>query len=104
MYLKKGDNVVVNAGKDKGKKGKIERVLRDRNAVIVGGVNVKKRHQKSSQSGENKQGQIVEVPSPIHVSNVQLVDPKEGKPTRIGIKIKDDGTKVRIAKRSGEIV
>lgn len=104
MYLKKGDNVIVIAGKDKGKKGKVERLIRAHDGVVIEGVNIKKRHQKARGAGENKVGQVLEIASPIHISNVNLIDPKSGKATRIGMKIKENGTKVRIAKKSGEIV
>lgn len=95
---------MVLAGKDKGKKGKIERVLPQAGQVVVEGVNLKKHHQRPARSGENQKGQIIEVPAPIDVSNAALIDPKTGTPTRIGKKIKDDGKKVRVAKKSGQEV
>jgi large subunit ribosomal protein L24 len=103
MYLKQGDNVVVIAGKDKGKHGKVERIFRDRDMVVVNGVNIKKRHQKSQHRGENAKGQIVDVAAPIHVSNVALVDPKTNKPTRVRMKIEANGNKVRIGKSGDKI-
>ncbi|MCH7631182.1 MAG: 50S ribosomal protein L24 [Proteobacteria bacterium] len=99
--LKKGDKVVVLTGKDKGRRGEILKMLRDRNKAVVQGVNVVKRHTKPSQAGP---GGIVEKELPIHLSNLGVEDPKDGKPTRIGIKILKDGSKVRIAKRSGEVI
>ncbi|MCH8347702.1 MAG: 50S ribosomal protein L24 [Proteobacteria bacterium] len=99
--LKKGDKVVVLTGKDKGRRGEILKMLRDRNKAVVQGVNVVKRHTKPSQAGP---GGIVEKELPIHLSNLGVEDPKDGKPTRIGIKILEDGSKVRIAKRSGEVI
>ncbi len=99
--LKKGDKVVVLTGKDKGRRGESLKMLRDRNKAVVQGVNVVKRHTKPSQAGP---GGIVEKELPIHLSNLGVEDPKDGKPTRIGIKILKDGSKVRIAKRSGEVI
>ncbi len=99
--VKKGDEVVVIAGKEKGKKGKITKVITDTSRVVVGGINMVKKHTKPSRTGA---GGMVEKESPLHVSNVALIDPKSGKPTRAGYKIKEDGTKVRIAKKSGEVV
>jgi len=94
--IKKGDNVIVTTGRDKGKKGEILRVLRDKKRVIVKGVNVVKRHTKPS---PNNPGGIVEKELSIHVSNVLHIDPTSGKPTRVGVRIVD-GQKVRIAKKS----
>ena len=99
MKLKKGDKVVVIAGKDRGKTGDITSVLKDENRVIVAGVNVAKRHKANRAEGKGK-GQIVEKAMSIDASNVQLVDPKGGKPTRLTIQRKD-GKRVRIAKKSG---
>lgn len=98
MKLKKGDNVVVTTGKDKGKKGKILEVLPSANRVVVEGANISKLHEKSKSKG--KSGQIVEKPMPINASNVMIVDPKTGTRTRIGSK-KIDGRNVRITKKSG---
>ena len=98
--VKKGDEVVVLAGKDKGKKGKILRIITDEARVIVAGVNMIKRHTKPSR---DTAGGIVAKEASLHVSNVALVDPKSGKPTRVGYKV-ENGTKTRIAKRSGEAV
>ena len=95
--LKTGDKVVVIAGANKGKEGKIIRVLEDK--VIIEGVNIRKKHLKPKNN--NGTGEIVERETPIHASNVMHIDPKTKKPTRIGIEIKD-GKKVRIAKKSKE--
>lgn len=97
MKLKKGDTVIVIAGKNKGKKGAITQVLREENRVVVEGVNRMKRNRKSSKKGADTQ---VEFDAPINASNVMLADPKTGKPTRIGSK-KVDGKNARIAKKSG---
>lgn len=97
MKLKKGDNVIVIAGKDKGKNGVIARTLRAENKVIIDGVNIRKKHVK----GEN--GGIVDMVHPIDASNVALVDPKTNKPTRIGYKV-EKAVKTRITKASGSTV
>ncbi|KZD01116.1 50S ribosomal protein L24 [Oceanibaculum pacificum] len=99
--IKKGDKVVVRTGKDKGKQGEVLRVLRTENRVLVQGVNMVKRHQRQSQT---QQGGIVEKEAALHISNVAHIDPKDDKPTRVGFKILDDGRKVRVAKRSGEVI
>jgi large subunit ribosomal protein L24 len=99
LKIKKGDKVIVITGRDKGKQGEVLRVLRAQNRVLVQGVHVVKRH--TRQSAGNPGG-IVEKESAIHVSNVAHVDPKSGKPTRVGFKTLDDGRKVRVARRSGE--
>ena len=101
LKIKKGDRVVVLAGKDKGKKGEVLKVLPQENRVIVNGVNLIKRHQKQSAAQE---GGIISKEAPIHVSNLSLEDPKDGSPTRVGYKTLDDGRKVRFAKRSGEVI
>jgi large subunit ribosomal protein L24 len=98
MKLKKGDTVVVIAGKDKGKEGEVMTVLPNANKVIVSGVNLARKHQKARK--QNEQGGIIDKDMPIDASNVMLVH--KGKPTRIGYKVNDDGTKVRIAKSTGE--
>ncbi len=99
--LRKGDNVLVIAGKDKGKRGNIMKVLPEDRRVVVSGVNVIARHQKPSQMSA---GGIVRKEAPIHVSNVAMIDPKEDKATRVGFSKTEDGAKVRVAKRSGEII
>lgn len=102
MKICKGDTVVVIAGKEKGKSGKVLEVNRERQRVLIEKINMVKRHQRPNQ--QNRQGGIVEKEALLHVSNVMLADPKSGKPTRIGMKVQKDGTKQRIAKRSGEII
>ena len=99
--IKKGDRVVVVTGKDKGKSGEVLRVLRDKDRVLVQGVNMVKRHTRPSQTSS---GGIVDKEAPVHISNVAHVDPDSSKPTRVGFKVLDDGRKVRFAKRSGEVI
>lgn len=103
--IKKGDNVVVIAGKDKGKSGEVVRVFPEDRKVIVSGVNMVKRHMRPSAT---QPGGIIQKESRIHISNIALVDPKseEGKktPTKVGFKTLDNGKKVRIARRSKEVV
>ena len=99
--IKKNDDVIVISGRDKGKKGSVLLVLPKKDRVIVQGVNMMKRHTRASAS---QSGGIVEKELPIHVSNVALVDPDGGKPTRVGFRILEDGRKVRVAKRSGEMI
>ena len=99
MKLKKGDNVILMTGKDKGKKGKIVRVLVEKNKVVVEGLNMMKKSQRPRKSGEK--GQIISIAMPIHASNVQIVDPKTGKGSRIGKKVVGD-KKVRISKKSNQ--
>jgi len=101
MKIKKGDDVIVLAGKEKGKRGTILRVLPKESRVVVQGLNMVKRHQKPGRGGP---GGMVEKEGSLHVSNVALADPKTGKPTRVGYKILDNGQKVRVAKRSGETI
>ena len=101
MNLKKGDKVIVIAGRDKGKSGVIQKVIPERNLVVVEGVNVRKKHQKPTQA--NPEGSIVEIYAPIDASNVMLEDPKTKKPTRIGHKLVK-GKKVRFAKKSGTVL
>ncbi|MGY8935556.1 MAG: 50S ribosomal protein L24 [Alphaproteobacteria bacterium] len=99
--FKKGDTVTVLAGKDKGKRGEILRVLRVDSRLLVRGVNMVKRHTRPSQT---TQGGIVEQEASIHVSNVSHIDPKSDEATRVGFKLMEDGSKVRFAKRSGEVI
>ena len=99
--IKKGDTVVVLTGKDKGKSGEVTKVLPADNKVLVQGVNVAKRHNRPSAMST---GGIESKELPIHISNVALADPKDGKATRVGFKKLDNGDQVRVAKRSGETV
>lgn len=101
MHVKKGDKVMVISGKDKGKTGVILSAFPKKDRVLVEGVNIVKKHTKPNQA--NPQGGIVEQEAAIHVSNVMLIDPKSGEPTRVGYKV-EDGKKVRVAKKSGEII
>ena len=99
LHIKKNDTVVVLAGEDKGKTGKVLKVLVEKNRALVEGVNMVSKSTKPS--AQNPQGGIVKQEAPIHISNLSLVDPKSGKATRVGIKVTEDGKKVRIAKKSG---
>lgn len=101
MHVKKGDKVQVITGKDKGKQGVILEAYPKKERVLVEGVNIVKKHSKPSQL--NPQGGIVSQEAPVHVSNVMPIDPKTGKPTRVGYKVVD-GKKVRVAKKSGEVL
>jgi large subunit ribosomal protein L24 len=101
LKIKKGDNVVVISGRDKGRTGEVLRVFPTERRIIVQGVNIAKRHTKP-RMGEP--GGIVEKELTLHISNVAHVDPASGKPTRIGYKMLDDGRKVRVARRSGEVI
>ena len=100
LHIKKNDTVVVLAGEDKGKTGKVLKVLVEKNRALVEGVNMVSKSTKLS--AKNPQGGIVKQEAPIHISNLSLIDPKSGKATRVGIKVTEDGKKVRIAKKSGE--
>ncbi|MBI1327731.1 MAG: 50S ribosomal protein L24 [Alphaproteobacteria bacterium] len=97
--IQKGDQVIVTTGKDKGAKGEVTQVLLDQSRVVVQGVNMVKKNQKPSQMGP---GGITNVERSIHISNVALIDPKSGKATRTGYKLGKDGSKERIARKSGE--
>jgi large subunit ribosomal protein L24 len=101
LKIRKGDRVVVRTGRDKGKAGQVLNVLPEEDRAIVQGVNIARRHQKQTPSQE---GGIVSKEMPIHISNLGLADPKTGKPTRVGYKMLGDGKKVRVAKRSGEVI
>ena len=101
LKIKKGDRVVVFAGRDKGKRGEVLQVVPSENRALVQGVNVVRRHQKQSAQQE---GGIVSKEAPIHLSNIAIEDPSDGTPTRVGYKFMDDGRKVRFAKRSGEAI
>ncbi len=99
--IRKGDTVIVLTGKDKGRTGQIIQMMPKDGKALVGGINMVKRHTRQSQSSE---GGIISKEAPIQVSNIALVDPKDGKATRVGFKTMDDGRKVRVAKRSGEVI
>lgn len=99
--IKKGDRVTVLVGKDKGKIGEVLKVFPKRSRIIVQGINIFKRHTAASQAGP---GGIVEKEGSIHASNVAHIDPSDQRPTRIGVKILEDGRRVRYAKRSGEVI
>ena len=99
--IRKGDQVVVLTGRDKGKKGEVIQVMPQETRALVRGVNMVRRHQRQSATQE---GGIVSKEAPVHLSNLALEDPKDGKPTRIGFKTLTDGRKVRFAKRSGEVI
>jgi large subunit ribosomal protein L24 len=101
VKIKKGDHVVVLTGKDKGKHGEVLKVLPAENRAIVKGVSMVRRHQRQTASQE---GGIITKEAPIHISNIALEDPKDGKPTRVGYKFLKDGRKVRFARRSGEVI
>jgi len=100
LHIKKGDTVVVIAGNDKSRQGKVLEVVRDKSRAIVEGVNMIKKHTKPN--SENPQGGIVEKEAPIHISNLMLLDPKSGSKTRIGRRPGDNGKLVRYSKKSGE--
>ena len=97
--IRKGDKVVVLAGRDKGKSGEVLKVMPGEDRALVRGVNVVVRHQR--QTG-NQEGGLIRKEAPIHLSNIAHLDPKDGKPTRVGFEVIDGGRKVRVAKRSGE--
>ncbi|RFB80856.1 50S ribosomal protein L24 [Methylovirgula sp. 4M-Z18] len=99
--IKKGDKVVVLAGRDKGRSGEVLRVIPAEDRAVVSGVNVVKRHTRPSQTQE---GGIISKEAAIHLSNLALADPKTGKPTRVGFKTLEDGRKVRFAKTSGDLI
>ena len=100
LHIKKGDTVIVLAGEDRGKQGRVLSVDREKHRAIVEGINMVTKHTKPS--AKHPQGGRIQMEAPIHISNLSLVDPKSGKATRIAISVKEDGTKVRIAKKSGE--
>ena len=99
--IKKGDRVVVLSGRDKGKQGEVIRVVPKENRAFVRGVHMVRKHQRQTQT---EQGGIISKEGPINLSNIAVEDPKDGKPTRVGFKMLEDGTKVRIARRSGEVI
>jgi large subunit ribosomal protein L24 len=99
--IKKGDKVVVLTGRDSGRTGEVVQVMPKDEKALVRGVNMVKRHQKQSM---NQEGGIISKEAPIHLSNIALADPKDGKPTRVGFRVLEDGRKVRFAKRSGDLI
>ena len=100
LHIKKGDTVFINAGESKGKTGKVLKVLVEKQRAIVEGVNMVSKSQKPN--AKNPQGGIIKMEAPIHISNLNVVDPKSGKPTRIGRRKNEEGKLVRYAKKSGE--
>jgi large subunit ribosomal protein L24 len=99
--IKKGDKVIILTGRDKGRSGEVLHVLPKDSRAVVRGVNILKRHQRQTASQE---GGIISKEGTIHLSNLALADPKDGKASRVGFKILDDGRKVRVAKRSGDLI
>jgi large subunit ribosomal protein L24 len=99
--IKKGDKVVVLTGRDKGTTGEVVQVMPKEERALVRGVNLVKRHQRQTASQE---GGIISKEASVHLSNIAVADPKDGKPTRVGFKTLDDGRKVRFAKRSGDLI
>jgi large subunit ribosomal protein L24 len=99
--IRKGDRVIVTTGRDKGKRGEVRQVIPDENRAIVAGVNLVRRHTRQTAQTE---GGIITKESTIHLSNLAILDPKTGKPTRVGFKILDDGRKVRVARASGDLI
>ena len=100
LHIKKGDTVYVNAGNDKGKTGRVLRVLVSKNRAVVEGLNMVSKSAKPS--AKHPQGGIIKMEAPIHVSNLNLLDPKSGKPTRVGSRKNEEGKTVRYSKKSGE--
>ena len=100
LHIKKGDTVYVLAGEDKGRKGRVLSVDADKNRAIVEGINIVSKSTKPS--AKHPQGGIIKMEAPINISNLALLDPKSGKPTRVGIRVGENGEKVRYAKKSGE--
>ena len=99
--IKKGDRVIVVTGRDKGKRGEVRQVMPEDNRAIVAGVNLVRRHTRQTAQTE---GGIISKESTIHLSNLAILDPKTGKPTRVGFKVLDDGRKVRVARASGDLI
>jgi large subunit ribosomal protein L24 len=102
LHIRRGDTVIVIAGESKGKEGKVTKVLVAENKAVVEGLNLVKRHQKPSAT--KPQGSIVEKEAPIHISNLQLKDPKSGKATKVGRKLDKDNNLVRYSKKTGEVI
>jgi large subunit ribosomal protein L24 len=101
LKIRKGDTVVVISGKEKGERGEVREVLPRENRVVVGGINVRTRHARPTQN--NQQG-LYTFEAPIHVSNVMLVDPNSGEPTRVGHRFTDSGEKIRVGKKTGKVI
>ena len=99
--IKKGDKVIVLAGRDKGRTGEVIKVIPDENRALVRGLNMVRRHQRQT---ANQEGGIISKEAPVDLSNLAIADPKDGKATRVGFKILEDGKKVRFAKRSGDLI
>jgi large subunit ribosomal protein L24 len=99
--IKKGDRVIVTTGRDKGKRGEVRQVMPEDGRAIVAGVNLVRRHTRQTAQTE---GGIISKESTIHLSNLAILDPKTGKPTRVGFKVLDDGRKVRVARSSGDLI
>ena len=99
--IRKGDRVIVTAGRDKGKQGEVRQVMPEDGRAIVAGVNLVRRHTRQTAQTE---GGIISKESTIHLSNLAILDPKTGKPTRVGFKVLDDGRKVRVARGSGDLI
>ena len=102
MPIRKNDTVIVIAGKEKGKTGRVLRVIRDKDRVVIERMNLVKRH--SRPNAQNRQGGIVEKESPLHISNVMLIDDQTGKPVRVGFKKLEDGKKVRVSHKTGQML
>lgn len=102
LRIKKNDKVVLVAGKDKGKSGKVLKVFPKENKVLIEKLNLVKKAKRKTQ--QDQQGGFIEIEMPVHISNVMLVDKKSNKPTRFGAKILKDGTKVRVSKKTGEVI
>ena len=100
FHIRKGDTVFVNAGEDKGKTGKVIRVITEKNRAVVEGVNIVSKNQKPN--AKYPQGGIIKMEAPIHISNLNVIDPASGKPTRIGHRKNEEGKTIRYAKKSGE--
>lgn len=100
FHIRKGDEVIIIAGKNKGEKGKVLKVLPEKEKAVVEGWNMVSKSTKPT--AKNPHGGIIKMEAPIHISNLSLIDPKSGKPTRVAMKINEEGKKVRIAKKSGE--
>ena len=102
LHIKRNDTVKVLAGKDKGKNGKVLRVFPDQNKILVENINIVKKAKRKTQ--QDQQGGFIEIETPMHISNVMLLDKKTNRPTRFGVSILKDGSKVRVSKRSGEVI